>query len=78
MRVYIFEVQDKENSHVIGVFSTEDKAESARMDFLNQYPLYERENTEITDHTVEWAKLGLSPVKFDNSHWHLLVAFLLK
>ena len=53
MRVYIFEVQDKENSHVIGVFSTEDKAESARMDFLNQYPLYERENTEITDHTVE-------------------------
>lgn len=53
MRVYIFEVQDEENSYVIGVFNTKDKAESARIDFLNNYPLYVLENTEITDHNVD-------------------------
>lgn len=52
MKVFILEFQEYDDFYVIGVFSTLEKLEDARDEFLSKNEKYGIENTEITEHIV--------------------------
>ncbi len=53
MLVYVLEFMEYDNFQIIGIFTSMEKAESAKEKFMAENKKYDDENFEITSHEVQ-------------------------